>query len=279
MRTSEYNLPFYILKIYNRKIQKVRFKEIILDKEMPNTQEEIHYKEIYDSYVYMMNNVNNKIDSSIFIKSYYLLTSRRLSKSNANTLVSIYYQYKDCNTVELLLYLLEQVNKIIRYKKLEYSILIINYFFKKFSEEEIEIYQSMFSSLKQMFKSQKYTINALLVLKRSLSFKEKNKSLSITKECITDFFHLNKSMFMQKFFIKRLFLFGSFAEDTYHDESDLDLIVIFDDSITRNEKIILGKKLEKFIKEKLGIATDVINFEYAITSLDFISLNKMLTMY
>lgn len=152
MRTSEYNLPFYILKIYNRKIQKVRFKEIILDKEMPNTQEEIHYKEIYDSYVYMMNNVNNKIDSSIFIKSYYLLTSRRLSKSNANTLVSIYYQYKDCNTVELLLYLLEQVNKIIRYKKLEYSILIINYFFKKFSEEEIEIYQSMFSILKQMFK-------------------------------------------------------------------------------------------------------------------------------
>ena len=41
MNTNKYNLPFYIYKINNRRVQKVRFKDIILDKEIPNSYEKI----------------------------------------------------------------------------------------------------------------------------------------------------------------------------------------------------------------------------------------------
>lgn len=134
MNTNKYNLPFYIYKINNRRVQKVRFKDIVLDKEIPNSYEETHYKEIIDTYTYLMNNIKSIIDISLFVKSYFLLTNKRISKKNANKLVAIYYMYKDCNIVELLTFLLEEIDKLIRFRKLEFGLLIINYFFKRYED-------------------------------------------------------------------------------------------------------------------------------------------------
>ena len=279
MNTNKYNLPFYIYKINNRKVKKVRFKDIILDKEIPNSYEEAHYKEIIDTYTYLMNNVKSIIDISLFVKSYFLLTNKRISKKNANKLVAIYYMYKDCNIVELLKFLLEEIDKLIHFRKLEFGLLIINYFFKRYEDIEIEIYQSMFNSLRVMFSNNENILASLLMLKRSLNYKKEQEFINIKKEDILDFFHINKTIIKDRFLIKRLFLFGSFSENMHHNHSDLDLLVIFNDSITNGEKIILIKKLEKYIEEKLRIPTDVIVFEYAITSMDTMSLNKILTIY
>jgi len=279
MNTNKYNLPFYIYKINNRRVQKVRFKDVVLDKETPISYSEVHYKEIIDTYTYLMNNINSNIDIPLFVKSYFLLTNKRISKKNAYKLVAIYYMYKNCNVVELLSFLLEEINKIIRSRKLEYSLLFINYFFKKTDDSEIEIYQSMFNSLRTMFSCKENILSSLLMLKRSLNYKREQRFCNIKKQDILDFFHFNKSDIRDRFLIKRLFLFGSFSENMHHDQSDLDLLVVFDDSITSSEKIMLSKNLEKYIEEKLKIQTDVIDFEYAITSMDFMSLNKILTIY
>ncbi len=279
MKNNEYNLPFYILKTFDQKIQKVRFKDIILNKETPNSYKEMHYKEMDDCYLFLMNNLKNNLDISIFIKSYFLLTNKRMSKRNAFKLISIYYQYKDCNIIELLSFLLEEINNFIRYKKIEYSLLLINYFFKKNEDSEMEIYPSMFQSLKKMFSNKENQIASLWMLKKSLTYQEEKSFKEVSKEEILNFFHIHKANIIHKFLIKRLFLFGSFAENTYHNQSDLNLIVIFNDSITCGEKILLSRKLEKFIEEKLNIKADVIHFEYAITSMDFMSLNKILTIY
>ena len=280
MKPNEYNLPFYISKIFDRRIQKVRFKEIVLDREPPNSYEEIHYKDIYNSYIFLMNNYKSNIDISIFIKTYFLLTNKRISKKNAYKLVSSYYQYKDCNIVELMTFVLEELNKFIKFKKVEYSLLLINYFFKKIEGKEIEIFQSMFQSLKSMFNCKENLISSLIMIKRSLLYKKENNDYyEISKMEILDFFHINKNILKNKYLIKRLFLFGSFAENTHHNLSDLDLLVIFDDSITGIEQIVLSKKIKEYLEEKLKIPADVINFEYAITSMDFMSLNKILTIY
>lgn len=279
MNTNKYNLPFYIYKINNRNTQKVRFKDIVLDKEIPNSYEEAHYKEITDTYLFLMNNVKSNIDISLFIKSYFLLANKRISKKNAYKLLEIYYLYKDCNIVELLSFLLEEISKQIRFRKIEYGLLLVNYFFKRYEDEDIEIYQSMFNSLRVMFSSKENIIYSLLMVKRSLNYKKGQEFINIKKEEILDFFRINKKEVKEKFLVKRLFLFGSFSENMHHNHSDLDLLVIFNDNITNGEKIILIKKLEKYTEEKLKILTDVINFEYAITSMDFMSLNKILTIY
>lgn len=279
MNTNKYNLPFYIYKINNRRVQKVRFKDVVLDKETPISYDEAHYKEIIDTYTYLMNNIKSNIDISLFVKSYFLLTNKRICKKNAYKLLEIYYLYKECNIVELLSFLLEEVNKQIRFRKIEYGLLLVNYFFKRYENEEIEIYQSMFNSLRIMFSSNENIVASLMMFKRSLNYKKEQGLININKEEILEFFRVNKSIIKDRFLIKRLFLFGSFSENMHHNQSDLDLLVIFNDSITNGEKIILIKKLEKFVKEKLKIPTDVMNFEYAITSMDFMSLNRILTIY
>ena len=153
MSKNNYNLPFYISKIYNRDTQKINFKNVVLDIKSPTTHEEIHYKEIRDSYTYLINNVNSYIDSNLFIKAYFLLTNRRLlSKHKAERLVILYYQYKDCDLVELLLFLLQEIKIIIVYKKLEFSLLIINYFFKKIFNSEIELNNSFLKKIKNLLK-------------------------------------------------------------------------------------------------------------------------------
>lgn len=279
MDNNVYNLPFYIYKIFHRKIQKVRFKDVVLDKKTLNYFEEIHFKEISDSYTFLLNHVKSPIDCSIFIKSYFLLTNKRMSKRNAYQFVSIYYQFKECKLIELLSFLLEKINEIIKLRKFEYCLLLINYFFKRYKDEEIEIYPSMFQSLKNMFASKENIIASLLLLKRSAESNEQKEKKDISKEEIMNFFHMNQIILKTKFLIKRLFLFGSFSEETYHNQSDLDLLVIFDGSITKGEKMSLNKKIKKYIEEKLKIQTDVIDFEYAITSMDFMSLNRILTIY
>lgn len=231
MSKNNYNLPFYISKIYNRDTQKINFKNVVLDIKSPTTHEEIHYKEIRDSYTYLINNVNSYIDSNLFIKAYFLLTNRRLSKHKAERLVILYYQYKDCDLVELLLFLLQEIKIIIVYKKLEFSLLIINYFFKKIFNSEIELNNSFLKKIKNLLKKKEDTIYLLLALKRSLITNENIKTNNISKMMILDFFEDNKKIIKEKFLIKRLFLFGSFAEGSQNFESDLDLLVIFEENV------------------------------------------------
>lgn len=280
MENNIYNLPFYISKINKRKLQKVRFKEIVLDLDVPTSYDEVHYKEIYDSYIYLMNNLKSNIDISFFIKSYFLLSNKRISKNTAYKILAIYYQYKDCDIVELLYLLLKEVNKYIRKYRLEYNLLLINYFFKRLENEEIIIYQSMLNLLKTMLRSSENIMIALLMFKKSVNNLNSNQyDNKLTKNEIIDFLNTNKSTLTKRFLIKNIFLFGSFAENTHHDKSDLDLLVIFNDSITKSEKIMLIKKMKEFIENKLKISTDVIDFENALKSMDFMSLNKILTIY
>lgn len=279
MNANIYNIPFYIHKIRNRKIQKVRFKDIVLDKKAPNCKEEIRYKEISDSYLFLSQNIKSIIDANLFIKSYFLLTNKRISNKKAIKFVSIWYQYKECNIIEFLTFLLEEINKEIKYRKLEFTLLIVNYFFNKIENKEIIIYQSMFNELKNIFKSKENTISTLLMLKKSQNLNQINHSNYLLKDDIINYFQSNRTYLKSKFMIKRLFLFGSYSEHTHHAKSDLDLLVIFNDSITSFDKIALIKQLKEYLEKYLKLSVDVINFEYAIASMDFMSLNKILTIY
>ena len=279
MSKNNYNLPFYISKIYNRYTQKINFKNVVLDIKSPTTHEEIHYKEIRDSYTYLINNVNSYIDSNLFIKAYFLLTNRRLSKHKAERLVILYYQYKDCDLVELLLFLLQEIKIIIVYKKLEFSLLIINYFFKKIFNSEIELNNSFLKKIRNLLKKKEDTIYLLLALKRSLINNENIKTNNISKRMILDFFEDNKKIIKEKFLIKRLFLFGSFADGSQNFESDLDLLVIFEENVKSKDNGLLSKKFSTFVEDKLNISTDVVQFSYAISSMDYLSINKIITIY
>ena len=175
--------------------------------------------------------------------------------------------------------ILQEIKIIIVYKKLEFSLLIINYFFKKIFNSEIELNNSFLKKIKNLLKKKEDTIYLLLALKRSLITNENIKTNNISKMMILDFFEDNKKIIKEKFLIKRLFLFGSFAEGSQNFESDLDLLVIFEENVKSKDNGLLSKKFSTFVEDKLNISTDVVQFSYAISAMDYLSINKIITIY
>lgn len=263
-------LSFLIAKCKDLSVQKVKAKNIILNKEYPTNKSEWDIRSINDCRLFLLNNTSYLIDKNLFIKSYFLLTGKRISNKKAERLVYVYYQYKDEDFIVELIY---ELNDVIKYKKLEYSLLLINYFFVRKYGYGIRIPQSKFKELKIMFKDKK-CISKNIEFIKFVSKKIDRKKRKLSLKQIVKFFNINKEEITSMYSIKNLYLFGSYADKTNNSYSDLDLLIIFNDNVMSMDAIDLKNKFVCFLENKLDIGIDVLLFKDAIKVIDPMSLNK-----
>lgn len=265
------NITFLIAKCMDSSVQKVKAKNIILNKEYPTNKSEYLIRSINDCRLFLQDNISYLIDRNLFIKSYFLLTGKKLSNKKAERLVYVYYQYKD--EEDFIVELIYELNSVIKYKKVEYALLLLNYFFVRKKGYEIRIPQSKFKELKMMFKDKEYISKNIEFIKSvSKKIDRRNKRLSLNK--IIKFFNMNKEKIINTYSIKNIFLFGSYAERTNNFYSDLDLLVIFNKEVMSMDAIDLRNKFICFLENKLDIDVDVLLFEDSIKVIDPMSLNK-----
>lgn len=265
------NITFLIAKCMDSSVQKVKAKNIILNKEYPTNKSEYLIRSINDCRLFLQDNILYLIDRNLFIKSYFLLTGKKLSNKKAERLVYVYYQYKD--EEDFIVELIYELNSVIKYKKVEYALLLLNYFFVRKNGYEIRIPQSKFKELKMMFKDKEYISKNIEFIKSvSKKIDRRNKRLSLNK--IIKFFNMNKEKIINTYSIKNIFLFGSYAERTNNFYSDLDLLVIFNKEVMSMDAIDLRNKFICFLENKLDIGVDVLLFEDSIKVIDPMSLNK-----
>lgn len=265
------NITFLIAKCMDSSVQKVKAKNIILNKEYPTNKSEYLIRSINDCRLFLQDNISYLIDRNLFIKSYFLLTGKKLSNKKAERLVYVYYQYKD--EEDFIVELIYELNSVIKYKKVEYALLLLNYFFVRKNGYEIRIPQSKFKELKMMFKDkERISKNIEFIKSVSKKIDRRNKRLSLNK--IIKFFNMNKEQIINTYSIKNIFLFGSYAERTNNFYSDLDLLVIFNKEVMSMDAIDLRNKFICFLENKLDIDVDVLLFEDSIKVIDPMSLNK-----
>ena len=84
-----------------------------------------------------------------------------------------------------------------------------------------------------------------------------------TREQILNFLAQNKKLFRDKFHIIRIGLFGSYARGEQNSESDIDLIVEFEDNT--QELYDLKLQIKDFFKDSLGIEVDICREKYIKT--------------
>lgn len=265
------NITFLIAKCMDSSVQKVKAKNIILNKEYPTNKSEYLIRSINDCRLFLQDNISYLIDRNLFIKSYFLLTGKKLSNKKAERLVYVYYQYKD--EEDFIVELIYELNSVIKYKKVEYALLLLNYFFVRKNGYEIRIPQSKFKELKMMFKDkERISKNIEFIKSVSKKIDRRNKRLSLNK--IIKFFNMNKEKIINTYSIKNIFLFGSYAERTNNFYSDLDLLVIFNKEVMSMDAIDLRNKFICFLENKLDIDVDVLLFEDSIKVIDPMSLNK-----
>ncbi len=272
------NLPYLIARIKDKTLQKIRAKEIILDEEAPINISEYLLKQITDSHNYLMNHTSDILDDYIFKTSYYLLTNTKLSDKKCQRLKQLYYLYKNFDLCEVIVEVVYEIGKSISFRKLEYALLLVNYFFVKKYGYQIKIPQIRHKDIRKMFNSKEQIFEILMVF-ISIS-KPENKSINqINTETIISFFRDNQKYFINKYSIKNLYIFGSRSNKTEHPNSDLDLLIVFDDNIMSMDAILNRNKLVDCIEEKLKVSVDILFFKDAIKVIDTLSLNKILTIY
>ena len=76
-----------------------------------------------------------------------------------------------------------------------------------------------------------------------------------TKDQILDFLSQNKKLLRDQYHIIRIGLFGSYARDEQNIDSDLDILVEFEENTPDLHE--LKKKLKDFLRKKLGTEIDI----------------------
>lgn len=81
-----------------------------------------------------------------------------------------------------------------------------------------------------------------------------------TKTQILDFLSQNKKVFRDKFHIVRIGLFGSYAREEQNPDSDIDLLVEFEENT--QDLYELKIQLKEFFQIQLGIDVDICREKY-----------------
>ena len=81
-----------------------------------------------------------------------------------------------------------------------------------------------------------------------------------SKNQIMQFMTLNKDLFKEKFHVIKIGIFGSYARGDHNNQSDLDLIVEFEENT--QDLYDLKIQLKEFIKSKLGLEVDICREKY-----------------
>ena len=81
-----------------------------------------------------------------------------------------------------------------------------------------------------------------------------------TRDQILNFLAQNKKLFRDKFHIVRIGLFGSYARGDQNSDSDLDLLVEFEDNT--QDLYDLKIQLKDFFKKNIGLEVDICREKY-----------------
>ena len=81
-----------------------------------------------------------------------------------------------------------------------------------------------------------------------------------TKDEIISFIARNKNLFRKEFHITKIGIFGSYARGEQNKDSDIDLIVEFEDNTPNLYDLKLD--IKEFFRSKLGIEVDICREKY-----------------
>jgi len=82
----------------------------------------------------------------------------------------------------------------------------------------------------------------------------------LTKNQILSFLESNKTFLLTSFNVNKIGIFGSFANNTQNEKSDLDLIVEFNEDTENLFEV--KQKMKKFIETNLNIKVDICREKY-----------------
>lgn len=270
-----YKIVIFILKIMEIKFPYDRAKRIIFDTYIAESEEEHLIKNIADTYRYLINNEFQYVNKEKIKKAYYLLTNKLLEDNYASIIEKFYYKNKHKSIVELVSYLHFLILEMGIEKGEIFAFMLENYLMKKNGRNPIVIYDSYIGMYRQIIEKKDKEKLTILFFMTNRNYSKKEKTYT-SKEEIIEILDKNKTEIIQRFNIKELYLFGSFANDNQTCVSDIDLVIEFEKGLSIYQESIKIKQLKERLNSILPREVDILNLNNLFKKYDLGDVDRMI---
>ena len=271
------NIIYLIMLFQDNKIVKERVYEIYYDKIKSLSYLESKIKNISNSYNYILNNINQPISEDLLNRSYYLMTCELLERNIVDEILRIYYKNIDVAPHSLAALLHLYITNNITKNNIEFAFLISNYVMLKKNRWFLMTYEYCHKDYKEAIKSNDLSSLIRIFYDIELIKKEKRPYLFTRDEVIKKIKNLKEELH-NTYNIDKLYLFGSFAKGNNTEKSDLDFVVIFNETLIKKEKNDMIKMVKQYLSKEYNCDVDLLDFSYALNTFDKSQMEYLITL-
>ena len=255
-----------------------RFKLLVLDSFKAESTTEIKVKSFSESYLYLINNVNQSLTTAIIKKAYYLLTDIMLDEEKCNIILKEFYKHYDETSHYLAALIHFKVLDNVEERKVEFAFMMSNLIMLKKKRNPFIPYEFMFDAYFKAIENK--NIDKLMYIYAEIegNSKPNYNQVELTQDKIIEKVKQCKSILKNKYNVKKLYLYGSYAKQKTSQSSDLDLLVIFGKELLNIERCKNSDALIKYLSIKLQITVDLLDFTHAMDNLDINEMENIITL-
>lgn len=272
-----YRFVEFTSKLLNVGLPHERFKLIALDEFKAESKEEFKVKRLADAYLYLINNINQSLTTEIIKNAYFLLTEITLDDECVKKILEIYYQNYDESSHYLASLVHFTVLDNVKSRKIEFAFMLSNLIMYK--RQRNPFIPFGFVHGKYYIAIQEKDINKLMCVFASIEASYKQFSTNINLE-IAEIAHIiqkETDILKNKYQVKKMYLYGSFAKGKTCETSDLDFLIIFNECLPF-ERLKRQEEIKVYLSKKIGIYVDLIDFTNAIEELDIREMENIITL-
>ena len=271
------NLILSIEKYNNNDFFQDIVKCIYKDERVCFTSPEKKIKRFCNSSNYIFNNFNQSFTKELIIQAYFLLTNELLDKEIATKIIELYYKNIDVAPHSLAALLHLHIRNNIEKNSIEFAFLISNYIMLKKDRWFLIPYEYCHSDYSEAIENSDISSLIRIFYDIELIKREKKACLLSRDEVIQKIKSIKKEL-VSSYCVDKLYLFGSFAKGNNTEKSDLDFVVIFNESLINKEKNDMIKKVKEYLKNEFDCDVDLLDFSYALDTFDKSQMEYLITL-
>lgn len=271
------NLIYNTLLINKKLIVLESVKDIFNDNFQCKNYLEKYIKSLCNCSNYIFNNINQPFTEELIIQAYFLLTNELLENEIVTKIIELYYKNIDVAPHSLVALLHLYITNNIEENNIEFAFLISNYIMLKKDRWLLMPYEYCHNDYKEAIVNNDLSGLIRIFYDIELVKKEKVPCLLSRDEVIKKIKSIKEEL-VSSYCVDKLYLFGSFAKGNNTEKSDLDFVVIFNESLINKEKNDMIKNMKDYLSNEFNCDVDLLDFSYALDTFDKSQMEYLITL-
>lgn len=271
------SLIYHILNYKKKYITLEKIKDISDDCIICQENFEYNVKSFINSLNLIVHNYQQPFNKELLNQSYFLLTNELIDSSILDKIMELYYKNIDVAPHSLAALLHLYITNNITKNNIEFAFLISNYIMLKKDRWFLMPYEYCHNDYREAIKNNDLSSLIRIFYDIELVKKEKKPCLLSREEVIQKIKSIKEEL-VNNYYIEKLYLFGSFAKGNNTNKSDLDFVVIFNESLINKEKNDMIKIVKEYLKNEFDCDVDLLDFSYALNTFDKSQMEYLITL-